>query len=246
MAQRRGDRKDATQEKDKRRERADRILAAAAELTLRWGYQKTTIDDIARQAGVAKGTIYIHWKTREDLFLMMLLREQKKVLAEMLARLQDDPEGVMLHAMMKHALIAMEHSPLIKATLLKDTDMLGDLLHIPMGDAMLQQKMLFSDEYLQFLRDAGLLRTDQDLKTQTYMLSAIVMGYLLIDPLLPDQYRYTPEEAGEMLAENIKRTLEPTEPIPVERREAANAQFQQLFALRATQLEEWATKEYGL
>ena len=41
---------------------------AATALILRWGYNKTTIDDIARQAGVGKGTVYLHWNTREELF----------------------------------------------------------------------------------------------------------------------------------------------------------------------------------
>lgn len=50
------------EERSKRQERAHRILDAAAELVLRWGYKKTTIDDIAKQAKVAKGTIYLHWK----------------------------------------------------------------------------------------------------------------------------------------------------------------------------------------
>ncbi|OLD80902.1 MAG: hypothetical protein AUG54_04740 [Ktedonobacter sp. 13_1_20CM_4_53_7] len=53
------------EERSKREQRANRILDAAAELMLRWGYNKTTIDDIARYAGVAKGTIYLHWKNHE-------------------------------------------------------------------------------------------------------------------------------------------------------------------------------------
>ncbi len=60
------------EDRSRRQERADRILDAAAELILRWGYRKTTIDDIAKQAGVAKGTIYLHWKTREDLFMALI------------------------------------------------------------------------------------------------------------------------------------------------------------------------------
>ena len=42
------------EEGSKREQRAERILDAAAELMLRWGYNNTTIDDIARLAGVAK------------------------------------------------------------------------------------------------------------------------------------------------------------------------------------------------
>ena len=66
-------------ERSKREERADRILDAAANLILRWGYKKTTIDDIAKQAGVAKGTIYLHWKTREDLFVALLIAWSRAV-----------------------------------------------------------------------------------------------------------------------------------------------------------------------
>ncbi|MGW2198666.1 helix-turn-helix domain-containing protein, partial [Streptosporangium sp. NPDC001682] len=40
--------------------RADRILDAAAELLVRLGYRKVTIDDIARLAGIGKGTVYLH------------------------------------------------------------------------------------------------------------------------------------------------------------------------------------------
>ncbi len=75
------------EDRSRRQERADRILDAAAELILRWGYKKTTIDDIAKQAGVAKGTIYLHWKTREDLFLALLTREDLKLAEDMKQRI---------------------------------------------------------------------------------------------------------------------------------------------------------------
>jgi len=48
--------------------RRERILQVAADLLLRYGYRRVTIDDIARRSGVGKGTIYLHWRTREDLF----------------------------------------------------------------------------------------------------------------------------------------------------------------------------------
>ncbi|HEX5414643.1 MAG TPA: helix-turn-helix domain-containing protein, partial [Chloroflexota bacterium] len=75
----------------RQRERARRILDAAAELILRWGYDKTTIDDIARQAGVAKGTIYLHWKTREDLFAALVRREKLDMGEEVKRRVAQDP-----------------------------------------------------------------------------------------------------------------------------------------------------------
>ena len=73
-------------ERSRREQRADRILDAAAELMLRWGYNKTTIDDIARLAGVAKGTIYLHWKTREDLFTALMRREYIRLVEDIQQR----------------------------------------------------------------------------------------------------------------------------------------------------------------
>lgn len=42
-----------------------RIFAAAAELFSTHGYQVTTIDRIANQAGVAKGTFFLHFKSKD-------------------------------------------------------------------------------------------------------------------------------------------------------------------------------------
>jgi AcrR family transcriptional regulator len=46
----------------------DRIFAAAAELIGERGFHGTTVDDIVARAGVAKGTIYYHFKSKEALF----------------------------------------------------------------------------------------------------------------------------------------------------------------------------------
>src|SRR3954465_7425678 len=44
-----------------------RITAAAAELMLERGFDKTTVDDVAALAGVGKATVYRRWTSKEDL-----------------------------------------------------------------------------------------------------------------------------------------------------------------------------------
>lgn len=44
-----------------------RIIAAAAELMLLRGFEKTTVDDVAAKAGVGKATVYRRWPSKEDL-----------------------------------------------------------------------------------------------------------------------------------------------------------------------------------
>ena len=48
--------------------RRDAILAAALEEFSAAGFAAARLDDVARRAGVAKGTIYLHFKDKEDLF----------------------------------------------------------------------------------------------------------------------------------------------------------------------------------
>jgi AcrR family transcriptional regulator len=55
--------------KDEYKEEArKRILDAALEVVKKKGYQSITLDDIAGEVGVTKGTLYLYFKNKEDLF----------------------------------------------------------------------------------------------------------------------------------------------------------------------------------
>jgi AcrR family transcriptional regulator len=197
------------EERSKRQERADRILDAAAELILRWGYKKTTIDDIAKQAGVAKGTIYLHWKMREDLFLALMTREDLKLAEDMKQRIASDPEGATLRGFVKQTTIALMKNPLMKALFLNDIDMLGEFASREYSSATYPERIENYKTFLTFLRSHGLVSTDIGIREQTYILSAIWMGFLLVDPWMPEEFKFSDEEMVEMLADTVQRALEP-------------------------------------
>lgn len=44
------------------------ILNAAGEVFARFGFKKASMEDIARRAGVGKGSIYLHFESKEELF----------------------------------------------------------------------------------------------------------------------------------------------------------------------------------
>ncbi|GMR18008.1 MAG: TetR/AcrR family transcriptional regulator [Gammaproteobacteria bacterium] len=48
--------------------RPSEILAAASDLFVSKGFSATKLDDVARQAGVSKGTVYLYFKNKETLF----------------------------------------------------------------------------------------------------------------------------------------------------------------------------------
>src|SRR5258708_2762533 len=80
-------------EPDERQQREERILDAATRLLMRWGYRKTTIDDVAREAGVGKGTIYLHWKDKNQLFSAAIWRASRQASANMMLRGGAQPAG---------------------------------------------------------------------------------------------------------------------------------------------------------
>ncbi len=53
-------------------ERREQLLSAAHDLFLHKGYQATTTDEIARKAGLTKGALYFHFKSKEEMLLTMV------------------------------------------------------------------------------------------------------------------------------------------------------------------------------
>jgi TetR/AcrR family fatty acid metabolism transcriptional regulator len=58
-----------------RQERAALILQAAEEVLAEKGYHDTSMDEIAARVGVAKGTLYQHFPSKEDLVFALFERE---------------------------------------------------------------------------------------------------------------------------------------------------------------------------
>ncbi|ATM74919.1 TetR/AcrR family transcriptional regulator [Serratia fonticola] len=67
------------------------ILQAASELFQEIGYESTSVDSIVRSAGIAKGTFYYYFKSKDEVLAALA----QQLCAEMVARSQiiaDDPQ----------------------------------------------------------------------------------------------------------------------------------------------------------
>lgn len=65
-----------------RQEREALILQVAEEVLMEKGYYETSIDEIAARVGIAKGTVYLHFPSKEDLTVAIVMREIKQLIAE--------------------------------------------------------------------------------------------------------------------------------------------------------------------
>jgi len=61
----------------------DNILDATERLLVRYGYAKMTMEDLAREAGIGKGTIYLHFPSKEEVVLSRIDRIIEWLLAEL-------------------------------------------------------------------------------------------------------------------------------------------------------------------
>jgi AcrR family transcriptional regulator len=59
------------------------ILDAAERLMARYGFKKTSVDDLAREAGIGKGTIYLHFASKEDVAMACIERVNAAVRARL-------------------------------------------------------------------------------------------------------------------------------------------------------------------
>ncbi len=62
----------------------EKILIAAIQRFSKFGYRRTSINDVAEEAGVARATVYLYWNRKQDLFVAGLERfnSQSWILAE--------------------------------------------------------------------------------------------------------------------------------------------------------------------
>ncbi|HTP25366.1 MAG TPA: TetR/AcrR family transcriptional regulator [Anaeromyxobacteraceae bacterium] len=61
-------------------ETARAIIEAAEELFARYGFKKTSIDDIARAARIGKGSVYLHFASKEELFAQIVKQVSDRIL----------------------------------------------------------------------------------------------------------------------------------------------------------------------
>jgi AcrR family transcriptional regulator len=76
----------------KRGDIRDLILDAVDVLLARYGYKKMTIEDVAREVGIGKGTIYLHFPGKEELILSHIDRIAER-LVEKLREIAGSPES---------------------------------------------------------------------------------------------------------------------------------------------------------
>ncbi len=197
-------------------ERGQRLLDIAARLILRYGYDKTTMQNIALEAAVSTGTLYHYWRSKEKLFQALITRETLHVFDEWLERIQADPEGGTLFGIYRHGFLTLLAHPLMMAFYTKESFVLGDYVR-QRGPAVYTRPYLLNRALVQQLQAVGLIRQDLRADVMNHILMIISVGLFSVSELIPQEYAPPYEEVADALAGMVQRALAPAQPGDSER-----------------------------
>ena len=195
-----------------RARRAARILDVAGDLLVTWGYTKITMEDVARRADVGKGTVYLHFPTKEALFSTVLMRIQIEVGTHLLERFREDPAAILPSSIAREVHLAQERWPILRSLLTGDSTTLGSMITAvreERGD-LIRGRARVMLSYTELLRSHGLLRAERTAEQQNYVFVSSVLGSLATQPLLELQSYPVPDFAtrADILADTVHRALE--------------------------------------
>ena len=101
----------------------DSLLNTSFELFTSQGINQTSISDIVKKAGVAKGTFYLYFKDKYDIRNRLIARKSNQLFTVAYeALLKEDLHSIedMIIFMMKHILIELSNNPMLLSFIYKD------------------------------------------------------------------------------------------------------------------------------
>ena len=217
----------------------DQILAAAAEVIIRLGYDKTSMSDIAEAAGRSRRTLYLYFKGKEDLFEELLYREYMQYAQTWLEQIAADPRGGTIGGFYRAIFHAVNSRPLIAAMLRRDRRVVGNYLR--KRDNIFTQMLsgVNTLAFFQALQAAGAIRQDIDAAVIEHIVEMLSYGQLTIGDFKPADQSPPYDAVMEALADMMDRALRPERGVPgTDNNEAGKAIVQQITAVARAQMEQ--------
>jgi len=189
-----------------------KILEAAAKCFSKGGYAKTTMDKIAEEAGVSKGALYWHFRSKEELFVELKQRSIAKVRKQFEKLFaQKKPFDVNLREAIRLYLSSLVPENREVARL--NAEFLAEAPKIPkLNDMLKNQYEMFRDLIASTIGEAiekGELRRDIDPEIVSMILLAMLDGLELHWAILELDFDW--EKVKENLLDVLMKGMRPRE-----------------------------------
>jgi TetR/AcrR family fatty acid metabolism transcriptional regulator len=127
--------------KRKNTEKYYRIIQAATKIFARKGFYQAKISEIAREAQIADGTIYIYFENKDDILISLFEEQMKVVLDNMVIQLsqEQDPEK----KLQKFALTHMQ--------LIEQNQNMAEIIQVEVRQSSKFMKEYKNEKFIQYL-----------------------------------------------------------------------------------------------
>lgn len=195
-------------------DKATKILQAAEELFIKQGFKGVTMSAIAQRAHVGKGTTYLYWGTKEDLFLELISRRLVETLDSLAEQIEAHRELAMPHRLLPLLAQTWLAQPIIRALQAGDVETLGALIDNPQLREILYQNSAHAiiKRLMPVWREHDVIGVDWEPAQQESGLELLFGGYLAHQSGLLMSLLGPEEEAGEVLKLATFSMLKVTEP----------------------------------
>lgn len=154
--------------------RREALLQAAVGVFFRYGLHKTSMDDVARAAGISRQGLYRHFSSKEELFAEMVRFVVNDALHRAIAALNDDDTA--LPARLEAAVLAWSG---LHFTHLSTSAHVAEILAAaaaPLGGAVEDARRRFAESIARALRRSGVAATAKDARERALTLEAAATG----------------------------------------------------------------------
>ena len=158
-------------------DKKENLRQSARELFSANGFKDTNVAEITRKAGVATGTFYLYYPSKEKLFMELYLEENLKLKQALMAGI--DPQGEPLQvilSMMRENIAGMQANPILREWFNKEVfNKIEE--HFIAENGLQQVDFLYTSfqEIIRAWQAQGKLRTEIDAEMIMALFSVIVI-----------------------------------------------------------------------
>ena len=181
-------------------DKREKILDAAFEKFEHYGFAKTTVDEIAQQAQVGKGTIYSYFKSKEAILVALVDREFSTGIVEVnSAMLAETSAALRLKAMLKSTFDFFHKNALVGKVMAMNPELVLSVIKNKNKDFQ-----SLSIAGIKFILKEGISDGEfhvADLERTAYIIDALIRSFHYLNYLGLDMYQ--PDELVESVFELI-------------------------------------------
>lgn len=195
-----------------RNRRKEEIIAAAEKLFFTKGIENTTMDDVAEKAELSKGTLYLYFKSKEEIHWEITQRHMMQVMETMKSKMDPSKNAVQNLMTMADIFISHfneEHAVAHSILFFQSTDLsklnldYEQIHHAFVNDSPIH----LVNEYVKKGIEEGLIRNDIPAAALSTTLWAQIMGVLQIVVLKKDLFKLINVSGKEVIDSHIKIVL---------------------------------------